>query len=119
MRRTLSNTTVGDDISIRRDMLATVDLAQLISRFERAIGIRCRCPGNALGGRYVPTTLRTLLWVVDHVDQLTGILLRRAHIDQAAIGVIQPAQQIIPVATNGFIPLIRMIGHRSKIMEYL
>src|SRR5258708_27815333 len=119
MSRTLSNTTVGDDISIRRDIPATVDLAQLISRFERAIGIRCRCPGNALGGRYVPTALRTLLWVVDHVDQLTGILLRRAHIDQAAIGVIQPAPHIIAVGTNGFIPWMRMIGSRCKMRDIL
>src|SRR5260370_32323912 len=88
MSRTLSNTTVGDDISIRRDILATVDLAQLISRFERAIGIRCRCPGNALGGRYVPTTLATLLSVGDHLDQLTGILLRRAYFDHTATGVL-------------------------------
>src|SRR5258708_23836296 len=60
MSRTLSNTTVGDDISIRRDILATLDLAQLISRSERAIGLPCPCPRTALDGKDVPTTLRTL-----------------------------------------------------------
>src|SRR5207245_6631773 len=100
MGGTLANTTIGDDIFVRCDILATVNLAQLLSRFERAISIRCGRPGNALGGRDVPATLRTLLWVIDHMNQFTGILLWRTHVDQATIGVLWPTLNIITVGTN-------------------
>src|SRR6266699_3242230 len=75
MRRTLTDTTIGYDILFRCDVLAYVDLVQLLSRLERAIRVCCCSPGNALCGRNVSTTLRTLLWVVHHVDQFASIFL--------------------------------------------
>ena len=118
MGRTLTDAAVGDDILVGRDVFPTVNLAQFFRRFEGAIGVGGSGPGDALGGRDVPAAGCSLLWVVHHVQQFTGIFLRRTHIDQAAIGVFQAIEDIIAVRTYRLIPGLRVIGGCLK-MRYL
>ena len=61
MGGTFTNATIGNDILVRRHVLALIDLAQLLSRFECAIRVGRRRPRNALCSRNVATTLSTFL----------------------------------------------------------
>src|SRR5579875_2616888 len=118
MRGTLTDTAVRDDVVLRLDILAAVDLAQLLSRLERTVGIGGSGPGYVLGSGNMATALRTLLRIVHHMQQLAGIFLRRAHVDQATIGFLQSHHDIIAESPYGFIHGLRMISN-GRIMRHI
>src|ERR1041385_1236027 len=64
MGRTLANTTVRDDIFIRCNIFAVIDLAQFLSRLKCTIGVSCCGPGNILRSWNMTTALRAFLRVI-------------------------------------------------------
>src|SRR3989442_4019664 len=119
MSRTLTNTAVGDDIFIGRDIVTTIDLAQFFRRLKGAIGIGCHSPGNALCARNMTTALGTLLRIIDHVDQFTGIFLWRAYIDQGTPWILQATGYIVTKSAYGLIHYLRMIRRRLILEDFL
>ena len=83
MAGALTDPAVGvDDILIAQSEVVNVDLAQFISRFERAVIIGRGCPRDGVGGGNMPSAQSALFRVVRHVGALTGVFLRAAHVDQ-------------------------------------
>ncbi len=114
MRRTLPNTTVSDYCLVRGDILACIELAQLLCGLEGAIGIGRRRPGNILGSRNVPAALRSFLWIVDHVYQFACIFLWGAHIDEASFEVFQSGCHLVAEDPDHFIGRLGMIGREGE-----
>src|SRR5438046_10455907 len=103
MSRTLTNTAVGDDVFIGRDIVTTIDLAQFFRRLKGAIGIGSRGPGNALCARNMTATLSALLRVVDHVNQLAGVFLWGAYINQDTPWIPETAGYIFTKSPDCFV----------------
>src|SRR5579884_3765601 len=81
MGRTLTNTTIGNDLVIWCYPFATIDLAKFLRRFEGTVRIGRDGPRNIFCSRDMTTTLCTFLRIVDHMQQFATILLWRAHIN--------------------------------------
>src|SRR6266852_6689890 len=114
MRRTLPNATVSDYRLVWGDILACIELAQLLCGLEGAIGIGRRRPGNILGPWNVPAALRSFLWIVDHVYQFACILLRGAYINEASFEVFQPGCHLVAENSDRFIGRLSMIGRGGE-----
>src|SRR5207253_3225343 len=88
MRAALSDAAVGNDLAIRRDALALVKRLQLLSGEERP-GRRVDSlrPGDVLGARDMTWLLRLLLGQVRRGQQFAAVLLWRANVDEAELGI--------------------------------
>src|SRR5437588_7242784 len=90
----LANTAVRHHPLVGCDALALVQGTQLLGAFEGAIGVDGLAPRNAPGTRDVSGALRSLLLIADHSQELTAILLRRAHVHQRlAVGRVHKLAQ--------------------------
>ena len=86
MARALANAAVRNYlVAILQALLVAVDRAQLVGTLKRAVVISRPLPGHALRRWHVAAALCTLLRVVRHVQQLTRILARRAHVHERTI----------------------------------
>ena len=65
------------------------------------------------------TTLSALLRVVDHVNQLAGVFLGGAYIDQATSWILETAGYIITKSPDCFIHWLRMIRRRLIVGNFL
>src|SRR5947209_14816719 len=84
MAGTLADAAVGDHGLIRANtVLLLVNRSQLVRGLEGTVGrIRRSRPGDALRPRNMAAALRSLLRIVQHMDQLTLVLGRRSNVDE-------------------------------------
>src|SRR5436190_24387699 len=72
--RALADAAIGNHVLVGGYALATIDFAQLVRALEGAVLAHSGCPGDVLRAGDVAAALRSLLWVVSHVDHLARVL---------------------------------------------
>ena len=106
VRRALADPAVGDDRVAVEHAPARVQVAQVVGALERAVLAHRQRPRHRPRAGDVAGALRALVLVAGHRDQLAGVLLRRAHVDEPR----RPAERrdhLVPVRADR---LVRVVG---------
>src|SRR6266566_1205190 len=106
MSAALADPAVRCHLFFRRDAFGLVEFAEFVCALEGPVVADGRRPGNRRRGRDVAGALRALLLVAGRGDQVAGVLLRAADVDERLRLLADLRSDRVPVRPDRLIALV-------------